>query len=470
MSVKTAATLTVAALAWGALTFGAVYPWGYWPLLAASVLIGAGELVVARREGPPLRNVATALGIVAVVGAAQLIPLSAPTIASGNPARDAFLKRYDVLYATTTSSHALSINPETTAIALVCFAAFSVLALGTARLASDRGALRILTNGIMAFGALLALIAMAQDVALVNRTGEGHTVLIYGFWPDPYVNKPFGPYINKNNYAGWMLMAVPLTLGLFAAGLERLWRSVGSDWTARFLALSSREGAKTLLAGLAALVMSVSVVASMSRSGMIALAATLFGLAWFAPLEKPKAVVRVALASVALIILAAWVGPDTIRNRFEDRSEASMRGRFIAWQNALRISANYPIIGIGFNTFATAMLLEQQGDPVNFWEEAHNDYLQIAAEGGIIGSAAGLLAIVVIASEIRRRFRDVSPSRTSLWLRVGAVAGICAIGLQEFVEFSLQIAGNAALFAILIGIALHKAPSGLQGSRRRAEA
>jgi O-antigen ligase len=460
--LRAVTVLIVLTLAWGALSFGAVYPWGYWPLLAVSAAAGLVALLLPTRPSISLGRVAAVLSLAAVVTAVQLIPVSAATIAAANPARDAFLRRYDVLYATTPTSHALSINPATTTIALACFAAFSLLLLGTARLTSDRDAMRLLTGGIAGFGLLLALFALAQNLALSNQTGEGHTVLIYGFWPDPYVNKPFGPYINKNNYAGWMLMALPLTLGVFAANLDRLWRSAGADWTARFLALSSSDGARALLTGLCALVMAVSIVVSMSRSGMIALAAIIVGLAWFAPVEKPKRTVRLGIALMTLVIVAAWAGAETIRSRFEDRSDASMRGRLIAWKNAARIAVTFPVIGTGFNTFATAMIIDQQGDPDNFWEEAHNDYLQVAAEGGSVGSAVCVLAVVVIALEIRRRFLDVSPSRTSLWIRVGAVAGICAIGLQELVEFSLQIPGNAALFVVLTGIALHRSPRPLQ--------
>jgi hypothetical protein len=43
-------------------------------------------------------------------------------------------------------------------------------------------------------------------------------------------------------------------------------------------------------------------------------------------------------------------------------------------------------------------------------------------------------------------------------VRVGAVTGLAAIALQETVEFSLQMPGNAVLFAVLCGIALHGSP------------
>jgi hypothetical protein len=53
-----------------------------------------------------------------------------------------------------------------------------------------------------------------------------------------------------------------------------------------------------------------------------------------------------------------------------------------------------------------------------------------------------------------RRFR--SPDDPEVyWLRVGAVGGLLAIALQSLLEFSLQMPGNAALFVVLLAIALH---------------
>jgi O-antigen ligase len=189
-------------------------------------------------------------------------------------------------------------------------------------------------------------------------------------------------------------------------------------------------------------------------------------MAWFAPVGASEARARrtqLTIAAVAILVLVAAVGTDTIKDRFQDRSDASMRGRMIAWKNAVRIIHDFPIAGVGFNAFGTAMLQYQQGDPINFWEEAHNDYLQIVAEGGIIGALVALAAFVVVCVEIRRRFRSESESRSSQWIRFGAVAGLSAIALQEAVEFSLQIPGNAALFAVLLGIALHRSPRLVEG-------
>ncbi len=63
------------------------------------------------------------------------------------------------------------------------------------------------------------------------------------------------------------------------------------------------------------------------------------------------------------------------------------------------------------------------------------------------------IAIVAVAATVRRRFRGVSVESPDYWIRVGAVTGIVAIALQEAADFSLQMPGNAAFFALLLALA-----------------
>src|SRR5262249_18896780 len=92
------------------------------------------------------------------------------------------------------------------------------------------------------------------------------------------------------------------------------------------------------------------------------------------------------------------------------------------------------------------------------FQEAHNDYLQIAAEGGLLVGLPALASLLIFAWHVRRRFQEAPKDGTTYWLRVGAVIGLVAIGLQSLFEFSLQMPGNAALFAVLVAIALHQSP------------
>ena len=99
--------------------------------------------------------------------------------------------------------------------------------------------------------------------------------------------------------------------------------------------------------------------------------------------------------------------------------------------------------------------------------EAHNDYLQLAAEGGLLLGAPIVFTAAALMRDVRQRFAGSHGS--SYWIRLGAVAGLGAIALQSTVEFSLQMPGNAALCAVLGGIALHRDPRSTRAVTRDGE-
>ncbi len=74
-------------------------------------------------------------------------------------------------------------------------------------------------------------------------------------------------------------------------------------------------------------------------------------------------------------------------------------------------------------------------------------------------AAVVLVAIFFLGREIRRRFRENADDPTTYWIRVGATTGLVAIAFQELVEFSLQMPGNATLFAVVAAIAIWPAGS-----------
>ena len=54
--------------------------------------------------------------------------------------------------------------------------------------------------------------------------------LVYGFWKPLHGGNPFGPFINRNHFAGWMVMALPLVVGYSCAVLEATWRPQDRAW------------------------------------------------------------------------------------------------------------------------------------------------------------------------------------------------------------------------------------------------
>ena len=144
-------------------------------------------------------------------------------------------------------------------------------------------------------------------------------------------------------------------------------------------------------------------------------------------------------------------------SRFSDVPQA-VQMRLNAWNDGADIIRDFPLTGTGLNTYGTATLFYAESGHELWFREAHNDYLQILAEGGLLVGIPAALFIAAFVVAVRQRFREEGRRHRSYWVRVGAVVGLCAIALQSLVEFSLQMPGNATVFVVLAAIALHRAP------------
>jgi O-antigen ligase len=447
--VIAAALLTIA---WGALAFGAVYPWAHRPMFAAAAAIGMVGLM-ARRDRYPGRvapAVMLALAAVAAGIALQLVPLPRGVIAFVSPATDALLRQHDLSYASGLSTwHSLSIERGATLLALAGFVSLALLTVGLAR-ALSRASVTRLAYGIALLGTTLALFGVIQ-----KSTG---TLKIYGFWsPIHHPYQIYGPFVNHNHFAGWMIMAIALALGAACAGMANAASATRPDWRSRLLWVDSREGHRFAVAALGILAMGIALVLTMSRSGITAFSVTVLIIAALLMRRRAGRLSSRVLAFSIVVVMAlavfAWTGVGPVIERFA--TGESISGRLPGWRGAIRIAREFPIFGSGLNTYKTAMMYHSSRAPQEgYWDAAHQDYLQLVAEGGLMVSLPIALAIVIVAGEIHRRLRHDHDDRV-YWIRVGAATGMIGIGLQELVDFSLQIPGNAALFAVLCAIAIH---------------
>jgi O-antigen ligase len=451
-SLATAAQLvTIAALAWGALAFGAVYPWAYWPLIAACCIAGAGGLFVERRAGAS-RALVLALVFTAAAGLLQVVPLSRETLRQVSPSTPGVIAQLEPAFAIgVRTAHPVSIHPPLTWTSLALLTAFSLLLIGSSRLFSLVGTSAIV-RALTVLGVVLALAGIVQK-ALYNGK-------VYGFWTTQMGGDPFGPFVNKNHFAGWMLLALPVTLGLVCAGISRGMRGVRPVWRERFLWLSSPEANELMLLLAASAVMALALVMTMSRSGISAMAFALTLTGWFV-IRGHSTGTRKAAAGIYLVLLAlvvmGWVGVDAVNARFAQADWTDINGRKGTWSDAWHIASLFPLTGTGLNTYGVATLFYQRIDPSAHYAQAHNDYLQLGAEGGLLLTVPAAFGLVLLVRDIRRRLRE-DRGASAYWIRAGAITGLVAMALQETVEFSLQMPGNAALFAVVCGLALHRSP------------
>lgn len=448
-------------IAWGALAFGSVYAWAFTPLRIACFTIGLASLVVNASARVNWRVAASVMAIAVACGL-QLAPLPLGTLKWISPATDRVLRQYDVAYANGIAlAHPLSIDPASTWQGLTFLGCFGMLLVGFARILTRREVCRI-TALITALGTLLAL------GAIIQRATFGGTV--YGFWQPLMPGTPFGPFLNRNHFAGWMLMALPLSVGLFCGLVARSMTKRGSldgvactgvSWRSRLLWLSSPAASRVILAGFAIVAMALSLVLSMSRLGLCGFAAALLLAGWFVQRNRVTRTHR-AVAGAYLLLLVVGsaasvrVGLDQSIARFSDPGARDLGGRLPIWSDTARIIRDFPLGGTGLNTYGTATLFYQTTLPDEHLREAHNDYLQLAAEGGLLLGIPIATALALFVREVYQRFRYASDEVTVYWIRTGAVTGLVAVALQSIGEFSLQMPGNAALFAVLCAIAIHK--------------
>ena len=458
-------------LAWGAFAFGAVYPWAYTPLFWAAAMIGAlGWIAPGSREKPRVPwAIVVAVAIVAAATSLQLIPLTPGQLSSISPAADRFLLRYDLGYVTVKSAlsaahasgyrHPLSIDPSATRLGLAALVALALLLVGTVRGLGTQS-LRTLAAGLVLVGAALALAGIVPSG--LYRADPQLSGLVYGFWKPENQASPFGPFVNRNHFAGWMLLTLPVAIGYFSALVGRGMQGVRPVFRERVLWFSTPDASRVILVGLAVLVMALSLVLTLSRSGMggFLLAVAISGFVVLRRhAQRSKRAVTLAYLVLLLALSASWVGLDATASRFTETEGSGLGGRLPIWSDTVKVIRDFPWTGTGLNTYGASMLFYQEHGLETHNVEAHNDYLQIAAEGGVLLGIPAAWLLFVLVREIRRRFRERADDEMGYWLRVGATTALVAIALQETVEFSLQMPGIAALVAVVAAIAIRPGQS-----------
>lgn len=446
-----AQALPLCAVAWGALAFGGVYAWAYWPLAGVCLLSGCLASFVARDTHVKSVDTSFVLVLIALAGVmlVQLIPLPVHTLSTVSPHTVDLLHKLNPAFAAGLMPwHTISVWPKDTLVAFALYSSLALLLVGLTRLLSVTGSHR-LVQALTVFGVILALIGIIQKPL--------YSGAIYGLWPLEIGRMPFGPFVNRNHFAGWMLMALPLTLALLSGGIHRSMRGLRPGWRYKVLWFSSPEASQLILIAAAAVIMALSLMLTMSRSGITAFMLSLVVMGAFvvrASDTRSRRLTSAACFVLLVIIVVVWSGPEVLASRFAAGDWGEFNNRRGAWTDAWSIVRDFPLSGTGLNTYWAAALFYQRHELGYFFAQAHNDYFQLAAEGGLLLILPVLACIGIFVRNVSRTMFDRRGSM-AWWLRAGAVTSLLAIACQETVEFSLQMPGNAVLFTIVCAIALH---------------
>ena len=452
---RTAVALPCAALivvAWGVLLFGGVYPWAYWPLLLGCAGVGFAAWVGApNRKDLQVAHIAFACVLLGI--ALQLVPLPRQALAGVSPATHRFLAQTDLGYGAvgSQSGHQLSINPNATLRGLAFFVTLGLFVRG---LAGGLTTIRIrpLIAGLTVLGTAVGTVGIIQKAL--------HADHVYGFWHSQFASEPFGPFVNRNHFAGWIVLLLPLSLSYAWALMTTHGYRRHHSLISRFLWLTSVEASQSALAGFACGVMILALGMTLSRSGIVAgtlaIAFLAIGLSRRSGLLAKMSLGAFAIGLISMGLL--WDGSSgKLSQRFGEFAVSPLGGRLGAWNDALGVIRQFPLFGSGLNTYGTAMTLYQHHDLARHYAEAHNDYLQLAAEGGLLVSVPAAVSLIALAYVGLKQFRAAASDPFGRAIRMGALAGLLGIALQEISDFSLQMPGNAVLGCVLLSLFLRRA-------------
>jgi O-antigen ligase len=427
--------------------------WAAIPLIAGAALLAA--TVRPRIGGCGLRTLDAALVALLLVPLLQLIPLRPALRERIAPAAVAFDRAARIADpAAPLPSRPVSIDPEATAWASVVGAGVIVL-FWSARAVLEQGGVRLVARGIAWCGLALAPLVIVQQYTSPR--------LLYWHWQPQATNAyPYGPFVNRNDLACWLIMAIPLATGYLIAHIESRLR----PGSARRMEHVVDD--RVVWLGGSLVLMTGTLFVTLSRSGLAGMAAAACVLLWLSRGRMaPRRYIWTFAALAAIGIGAASLANlGLIASRLGDTIEGA-GGRLGIWRQTWPMVRDFWPNGVGFGAFAQAMVFHHRGSYLFYVNHAHNQYLQLLTEGGALAIASAAIAGLAAARLIARR---LAADRTPVfWVRAGAASGLAAAAVQSVWETPLGLPANAVLFALLAAIAVHdtdarlKSPADLSG-------
>jgi O-antigen ligase len=314
-------------------------------------------------------------------------------------------------------------NPFRARIELLRLAASFILFFLSAQAFRKRSDLVGLTWFLMLLGFSVALLGVIQ-----HFTSEGTIYWIR----HPQAGDVFGPYVNRNHFAGFIELVAPLGMALL------VFRGLRRDLLPLTALLTILPVGALILSG--------------SRGGIVCFAFEVSVLMLLARSRKvPGRPAMIAIAFVTLCAFAfiAWLGAGKAIERFSKTKlgDVSLSRRASMSRAAVGIFKDHPIQGAGLGTMVSVFPRYDTGYDGLIVDHVHNDYLEALAETGLLGGLCGVSFLWLLFRGALRSF-TAEQGHFSRALHAGAIAAVCGILLHSTVDFNLHIPSNALLFLL----------------------
>jgi len=292
---------------------------------------------------------------------------------------------------------------------------------------------------LMSLGFFVSVFAILQHLTFNGK--------LYWFRVMRSGGEPFGPYVNRNHFAGFAEVLIPVALVPLVLGKVR------------------RE--RLFLVGLFAVVPMVALLLSASRGGIVSFAVQMVIL--FSLLLVRRLRSRYMLAGGVLVLCAmlavSWIGVQQVLNRFSSYQamDVSMGKRASMRHDTLRIILDHPILGTGLGTLQMVFPPYESLYDAKVVNHTHNDYLEALAETGVAGGIGCLWFLGVLIVESVKGLKDLGGSFEAA-LNLSGLVGCCGLLVHSLVDFNLHIPANALLFFVSAHLATARLQTSTPGS------
>lgn len=368
------------------------------------------------------------LGLI-LIGLIQLIPIGAYDFTT------------DLLSILASST--LSLDPNATKLAIVKLCIFLIFFSISLSNINNRKRLRIVASTVIIFGGIMAFLGILQNLAKPN--------FIYGLRKVDYAS-PFASYVNGHHFAAFMEMTIGLTFAILVG--------------------QSTKRDKRLLLLIAISLMGMAIVFTGSRGGFLSLIGVMSSVIVMTfifkggevNVDKTKSsdfknyVVLIGGSIMLLLVLIAaviWLGGSDDVTRgvgLRTNQTDTTNGRLHFWNISLKIISGNPILGTGLETFGVAFTRYDTWNGRLRVEHAHNDYLQILTDAGVLG----FICIASFIFMLFKRSLHVIRNTSNIFRKhvaIGSLAGCIGILLHSLVDFPLRTNANSLFFLLLASLA-----------------
>jgi O-antigen ligase len=428
------------------LSFGAVEPWAETTLEVSALAIFVAWFLKARAENqkiilPPF---GPALALLIVLGGIQLIPLP--------PAMRSFLVSTLSLNNLEASQRWLPLSSDwpATLFTMLFLSALLALSFAVSNQMITPARMHLLLYSLVLLGLFEALYGLAEF-----WTNHQH---IFWYRKTYYREEPTGTFINHNHYAAFIGMILPLSIGLLIQRLKD-WKDIHRQ--SENLGQRRNFSFNLPVLFISSISMLLALILSNSRGGILASFLSLAFLLFFLLKKRIGIHQRYLAVVLGIPILGALIIFNQVliyRFSFSIRDAPE---RFELWKDSLDIIRDAPLLGTGLGSYARVIpkyrnhrdLIFVSGIPlpadVHF---AHNDYVQLATEGGLMALCLLVWAISSTASALLRRFRQMDRWESQV-TGYCLIAGLLMVLTHALVDFNFHIPAIALVFCILLCLA-----------------